>query len=68
MAVNFPESPTEGQQYQADNGITYVYTDSRWVSASSSGSISAITGPQGEQGATGPQGPAIDISSLPSLP
>ena len=73
MAVTFPNNPDEGQQYEAGNGIIYVYSGGRWVSASTSGAANAINGatgatgptgadsvvpgPQGPTGPTGPEGP-----------
>lgn len=33
-ALNFPSSPTSGQQYTGDNGITYTYDGTKWIGSS----------------------------------
>jgi hypothetical protein len=48
MAFNFPNSPTEGQEFIAPNGFVYKYIAPVWT----------LLGTGGSQGATGPQGPA----------
>lgn len=32
-ALQFPSDPTEGQDFVADNGVTYIWTGDRWSSA-----------------------------------
>lgn len=31
--IEFPSSPTQGQQYVADNAVTYTWLGNRWSSA-----------------------------------
>jgi hypothetical protein len=32
MAITFPQNPTVGQEFLADNTVTYVWTGSHWNS------------------------------------
>lgn len=34
MALNFPNSPTEGQVFVGTNAVTYQYTGNRWSTPS----------------------------------
>jgi hypothetical protein len=54
MALNFPASPTDGQQVTSA-GLTYTWTTATgaWVLTGTGGSV----GPMGPPGATGPAGP-----------
>ena len=52
MAVDFPQSPQEGDQFISGN-IIYVYENNKWVGINNS-SINTL---RGEAGATGPAGP-----------
>jgi hypothetical protein len=67
--TDFPSNPTEGQTFEAPNGVIYTFSAGAWyVSAPTIGEPvpgpQGPEGPQGEQGipgpqgATGPQGPA----------
>lgn len=53
-AVNFPDSPTEGQQFVV-NGVTYVFENGAWVILAGVGEPGPV-GPVGPAGPTGPQG------------
>ena len=64
MAVNFPQSPQEGDQFTSGNFI-YVYDGDKWVSAGSSDSLDLIPGPPGATGAQGPDGPTGADSVVP---
>lgn len=33
MAITFPTSPTQGQEFLADNGVTYVWQGTYWSNA-----------------------------------
>lgn len=50
MAIDFPNSPTNGQSY-ISGGKTWVYDGEKWVITTSS-----VAGPAGATGATGPAG------------
>ena len=56
-ALNFPNSPSNGDTYSA-NGLTYSYNSSstKWVRTSPSVGAQGASGPTGAQGATGPTG------------
>ena len=52
--IVFPSSPSDGDEFLADNGTTYQYDSStgQWKITLSPGAI----GPKGSEGATGPKG------------
>ena len=56
-ALDFPNSPSNGDTYSA-NGLTYTYNSSstKWVRTSPSVGAQGATGPTGSQGAAGAQG------------
>ena len=56
-ALNFPNSPSNGDTYSA-NGLTYTYNSSstKWVRTSPSVGAQGSSGPTGAQGAQGHQG------------
>ena len=56
-ALNFPNSPSNGDTYSA-NGLTYTYNSSstKWVRTSPSVGAQGATGSTGAQGAAGAQG------------
>lgn len=54
MAIDFPNSPTDGQVYSVGTkSWTYVSAESKWVA---SGAPQGPTGPTGAIGVTGPTG------------
>ena len=66
--INFPDSPSNGDEFLAGNGTTYQYDSAtgQWKILSGPGSQGPI-GPAGPLGSTGATGPTIDIGSLPEL-
>ena len=64
MAVQFPQSPQEGDQF-ISGGVVFTFEDNKWVGATTNSTLNSLvgaTGPKGDQGdsitgATGDPGP-----------
>jgi hypothetical protein len=58
MALNFPNSPTNGQMFSDPTaGDTWKWDGSKWEAYSTPGAYTGPPGPQGPVGPPGPQGP-----------
>jgi len=54
MAIDFPNSPTVGQVFVADNAIAYVWNGTLWTASSSGGMLTSGAGaPTGVSAAKG---------------
>jgi len=58
MALDFPNSPTNGQQYSAPNGVTYVYDGTVWTSGTASSGAPPIGAASGDLSGSYP-GPTV---------
>jgi hypothetical protein len=56
MALNFPNNPTNGQQFTVA-GVTWIWDGAKWEANSTAGAYQGPPGPPGPAGPTGPQGP-----------
>ena len=64
--INFPENPSDGQNYPAPNGVIYVYVaaSNQWVA----GYQLAAVGATGSTGPVGPRGTGIELKgSVPTV-
>jgi len=63
--IDWPTAPTVGQVYSF-NGITYVWTGTKWQTGTAPVSLTGPTGPAGGAGTTGPTGPTGGVVLLTS--
>jgi hypothetical protein len=62
MAIDFPNSPTNGQTFTVDN-TTWTYDGVKWNK-----NATVVEGPQGPTGATGATGPGSFTVTGPTAP
>jgi hypothetical protein len=55
MAIDFPNSPAENDNYTVD-GKTWTFSDGKWALNVGAAGVQGPTGPTGPAGATGPAG------------